>query len=117
MVADIERMPEWSPETTATAWLGRADLAEVGARFTCRNAIGRISWTTKPTIIAATPGVEFAVAVPGKAGATWRYTFAEVDGSTVVTDRSAHLRQGRETTLERPAEAAGRSTSPRPLSS
>ncbi len=78
--------------------------------------------------------------MPGKAGATWRYTFAEVDGSTVVTesvtqqrptpapirflqrragvtDRSAHLRQGMETTLERLAAAAERSSSPRSLPS
>jgi uncharacterized protein YndB with AHSA1/START domain len=140
LVADIEKMPDWSPETTATAWLGDADRAVVGARFEGRNAIGRITWKTKPTITVAEPGAGFAFRVPGKAGATWQYTFAESDGVTVVTetvtqqrpspapirflqrrggvtDRAAHLRQGMETTLERLAAhaetvAAGASEAP-----
>jgi uncharacterized protein YndB with AHSA1/START domain len=129
LVADIEHMPQWSPETTATAWLGGADRAAVGARFEGRNAIGRLTWKTKPTITVAEPGAEFAFRVPGKAGATWQYTFAEFDGTTTVTetvtqerpspapirflqrrggvtDRAAHLREGMETTLERLAAHA-----------
>ncbi|MFN3218549.1 MAG: SRPBCC family protein [Acidimicrobiales bacterium] len=129
LVADIEHMPDWSPETTATAWLGGADRAVVGARFEGRNAIGRISWKTKPTITVAEPGREFAFSVPGKAGARWLYTFVESDGTTTVTetvtqkrpspapirflqrrggvtDRAAHLRQGMEITLQRLAAHA-----------
>lgn len=129
LVADIEHMPKWSPETTATAWLGDADRAVVGARFEGRNAIGRITWKTKPTITVAEPGREFAFRVPGKAGATWLYTFAESDETTAVTetvtqqrsspapirflqrrggvtDRVAHLREGMETTLARLAAHA-----------
>lgn len=129
LVADIEHMPRWSPETTATAWLGDADRAVVGARFEGRNAIGRITWKTKPTITVAERGRQFAFRVPGRAGATWLYTFVESDGTTTVTetvtqqrpspapirfmqrrggvtDRAAHLRQGMETTLDRLAAHA-----------
>lgn len=131
LVSDITRMPEWSRETIATRWLDGATSAEVGARFAGKNRLGKNSWTTKPTIVAADPGCAFAFEVPGKSGPIWRYEFSEVDGRTEVTesvvqqhrspalirffqrragvtDRSANLRENITDTLERLAAAAER---------
>ena len=66
LVTDITRMPEWSCETFGTHWLDGATSAEVGARFAGKNRLGRNSWTTKPTIVAADRGQVFAFEVPGK---------------------------------------------------
>jgi uncharacterized protein YndB with AHSA1/START domain len=137
LVTDITRMPEWSRETIATQWLDGATKAEVGARFAGKNRLGKNSWTTKPTIIAADRGQVFAFEVPGKSGPIWRYEFREIDGRTEVTesvvqqhrssalirffqrragvtDRSANLRENITETLERLAAAAERADHIRP---
>jgi uncharacterized protein YndB with AHSA1/START domain len=129
LVSDITRMGEWSPETVAAEWLGDATGPAVGARFKGTNVIGKTRWATKPTITAATRGVEFAFEVPGASGGKWRYTFEPVAGGTRVVesvrqdkpspalirfiqrragvvDRSEHLREGMHTTLQRLAAAA-----------
>ena len=65
LVSDVTRMGEWSPETTNAAWLGDATAPEVGARFKGSNAIGKVKWSTKPTITAVVPAREFSFKVPG----------------------------------------------------
>ncbi len=69
LVADITNMGRLSPETTAAAWIGSATAAAPGVRFKGSNAIGKITWSTKPTITAADPGRRFAFQVPGRSGA------------------------------------------------
>lgn len=131
LVADVTRMGEWSPETTEAEWIDGATGPAVGARFRGRNTLGKNSWSTKPTVVAAERGREFSFEVPGKAGPRWRYQFvAEGDGTRVtesvdqstpspalirffqrragVTDRSAHLEHGMAITLDRVAVAAAR---------
>lgn len=131
LVSDITRMPEWSPETIATTWLDGAEAAAVGVRFSGRNRLGGLQWTTKPTITAAERGRRFAFKVPGGSGTQWTYTFEAVGDATLVTesavqakrsplpirllqrragvtDRAASLHGGITTTLERLSEAAVR---------
>jgi uncharacterized protein YndB with AHSA1/START domain len=82
MVADVTRMPEWSPETTDAAWLGNASSAAPGARFRGANRNGSKAWKTMATVTEAVAGKVFAFRV--KAGpfnvAEWRYSFEPTDG-------------------------------------
>ena len=129
LISDINRMNQFSPETVQTSWLDGATEARVGARFKGTNAIGGTRWSTKPVVTAADPGQRFAFTVPGRSGPVWTYQLEPVAGGTEVTesmrqnrpsplliriiqrragvvDRSAHLRQGMITTLDRLAAAA-----------
>jgi hypothetical protein len=129
LVADVTRMPAYSPETVEVRWIGDRHEPAVGASFKGVNKLGFLSWATKPTVVAADPGERFAFKVPGASGPTWTYTFEPVDGGTRVTesmsqdkpspaiirflqrragvtDRAAHLRSGMTTTLTNLATAA-----------
>jgi hypothetical protein len=128
LISDITEMNRYSPETVAAGWLDGGG-PRVGARFKGTNVIGKLRWSTKPTITAADPGVRFAFQVPGRSGPLWTYLFEPVDGGTLVTesmsqpvpspalirflqrragaaDRATHLRQGMIVTLDRLAAAA-----------
>src|SRR5262245_16366759 len=123
VVSDVTRMGEWSPETTKCVWLDGATGPAVGARFKGTNKRGFISWATKPTVIAADPGREFAFDVdtdtrwtyriePDGSGSKltesfemlrdirWYYAFAE-RWLMRVKDRRADLERGMTETLER----------------
>jgi len=130
LIADITKMPQYSPENTAGEWLDGATGPVVGARFKGANKLGKASWSTKPMVTVADRGREFAFKVPGASGPLWTYRFeAAATGTLVtesvvqtkrsplpirliqrlngVTDRSAVLRQGMVTTLDRVAAACG----------
>lgn len=128
LVTDLPRMPEWSPENTSVEWLDGQDIA-VGSRFKGKNELGKNSWSTKGTITELEPGRSFAFKINGKSGPTWRYELQATDGGTLVvetveqakpspwpirfvqkragiTDRSQHLSNDMETTLDNIAAAA-----------
>jgi hypothetical protein len=131
LVADVTRMGEWSPETSACAWMGDASGPEVGARFRGRNRRGARRWSTVCTVTDAEPGRRFAfdVAAGPLAVARWEYRFEAEGASTrvvetwtdrrgrVITvlgrlvsgvdDRAVHNRATMTATLERLAAAAG----------
>lgn len=129
LVSDVTRMGQWSPETFEARWLGGATSARPGARFVGKNAVGRLRWSTKPTVVTAERGIRFAFQVPGPSGPLWSYDFDRVHGGTRVTesmaqtkpspgfvrwlrsragitDRVEHLRQGMRTTLDNLGAAA-----------
>ena len=58
LVADVTRMPEWSPETYKAEWLGGATGAVAGARFRGWNKAGPLRWFTDPVIDVAERGRE-----------------------------------------------------------
>lgn len=89
MVADITRMPQWSPENVEGRWLGGADCAAVGARFAGANRNGSRTWTTVCTVIESEPARAFAfrVNVGPLAISEWRYTFEPTPGGTRVVER------------------------------
>lgn len=129
LVSDVTRMGQWSPETVEARWLGGATSARPGARFVGTNVIGRLRWSTKPTVVTAERGVRFAFRVPGASGPLWSYDLDGVAGGTRVTesmtqttpspgiirwmraragvtDRGEHLRRGMRTTLDNLGAAA-----------
>jgi uncharacterized protein YndB with AHSA1/START domain len=135
MVADVTRMPEFSPEILECHWVDGADGPVVGARFRARNKVPRRpSWVNKPVVTEVAPGKAFAFARTEKFAGTveWAYTFEPDSSGTTVTesyrvtqplspmgwfiigtlfgrkDRRTDLRTGMEQTLERMREAAER---------
>jgi hypothetical protein len=94
----------------------------VGAKFKGRNKQGFMRWSTKPEVIAAEPGREFAFKTRDT---TWRYRFEPAAGGTDVVEsfevphygvfmgliqpvkkREPALVEGMQTTLERIKSAA-----------
>ena len=123
VVSDVTRMGEWSPETTKCEWLDGATGPAVGARFKGSNKRGPARWSTKPTVVAAEPGREFAFDVDTDVRWTyrceadgdgtkltesfemlrdlrWYYAFAE-RWLMGIKDRRADLERGMTVTLER----------------
>lgn len=84
LVSDITRMGEWSPEATGGEWLDGATGPAIGARFKGTNSRGWMRWSTKPKVVAADPGREFAF---DTGMAVWRYRLtASGSGGTDVVE-------------------------------
>lgn len=88
VVSDITRMGEWSPETVKAEWIDGATGPAVGARFKGTNKHGVFRWSTKPTVVTADEGHQFAFKTDwrGKDSTKWSYTFGPDDGGTKVTE-------------------------------
>ena len=94
LVSDIRRMGEWSPECHSCEWIGSTTTATVGARFTGSNRRGLARWSTKPRIVVAERGHEFAF-VTGHLGrdmTRWRYRMTPSPGGANVTESFEMLR-------------------------
>jgi uncharacterized protein YndB with AHSA1/START domain len=137
LITDVRRMGEWSPECQHCEWLDGATGPTVGARFKGSNRKGFVRWTTKPRVLVAHEGREFAFAtdVRGKDLTKWTYRFepdgdgtkvtesfemmADVPGAIVfaekylmrIKDRKANLERDMQATLER-IKAAVESSAP-----
>ena len=88
LVADVTRMPEFSPEVVSCRWLDGAAGPAVGARFEAVNvaAAGK-RWKNRPVVTVAEPGREFAFSrtEPLAGTVAWRYRFEpEGSGTRVV---------------------------------
>jgi hypothetical protein len=83
-------MGEWSPETYKCEWIGGATGPAVGARFKGSNKRGWLRWSTKPKVVVADPGKEFAFEVG--ADVRWTYRFAPEGTGTRVTESFELLR-------------------------
>jgi carbon monoxide dehydrogenase subunit G len=89
LVADIERMGDWSPECTSCTWTKGATGPAVGARFKAKNKGGRgPSWSNTPTVTVAEPGRSFAFnrSGPGVGSYTWTYTMEPTADGTRLTE-------------------------------
>ena len=90
LVADITRMPEWSPETYKAEWLGGATGAVAGARFRGWNKAGPIRWFTDPVIDVAERGREltFTTTFFGRGRlTTWSFVMQpSANGGTELTE-------------------------------
>jgi len=88
LVADVTRMPEFSPEIRRCSWLYGATGPAVGARFAAVNKVQRgPAWTNKPVVTVVEPGRAFAFARTEKFGGTveWTYRFEpERSGTNVI---------------------------------
>ena len=128
LIADVTRMPEFSPEVVECHWLDNATGPAVGARFAARNKVSRgPAWVNKPVITRLEPdqAISWARTEPFGGTLEWTYQFQPQDGGTLVTesyrvtrpisrigwliigtmsattDRRAQLRAGMEQTLQR----------------
>ena len=90
VVSDVRRMGEWSPETIKCDWLEGATGPAVGARFKGANKRGLITWSTKPTVVVADPGREFAFDVG--TDTRWTYRFDPDGARTRLTESFEMLR-------------------------
>jgi hypothetical protein len=133
LVADVTRMPEFSPELRECRWLGEATAPAVGARFAARNKVTRgPSWVNKPviTVLEADRAISWSRTEPFGGTVEWSYRFEPHDGGTLVTesyrvtkpisrfgwliigtmsatdDRRAQLHAGMEQTLQRIKQVA-----------
>lgn len=133
LIADVTRMPEFSPAIVRCRWLDGASGPAVAARFEAVNTTeaGR-TWKNRPVVTVAEPGREFAFSrtEPFAGTLLWRYRFEREDGGTRIVesyevlrpvtrvgwfvierlfkagDVRAGLRAGMRTTLERLRSAA-----------
>ena len=88
LVSDVRRMGEWSPECRHCEWLDGATGPAVGARFKGSNRSGVARWSTKPRVVAADAGREFAFATElrGKDLTKWSYRFEPDGDGTKLTE-------------------------------
>ena len=125
LLADVERMGEWSPECYRVRWLdGATSPATPRARFKGWNKFGWLRWSVACEIKVAEPGRELAFSTisRGRESVRWRYRLEASNGETLVTesfevcwlaldarfvedvlmrDRDRRREQGMRTTLER----------------
>jgi Polyketide cyclase / dehydrase and lipid transport len=92
LVTDVSRTGEWSPICKA-CWWDDGDYAREGAWFTGRNELPDRSWETRSQVVVADPGREFAFVVGGSY-VRWGFTFAPVEGGTLVTESWEFLPDG-----------------------
>lgn len=91
MVADLQRMGEWSPECRHVEWEGGATGPAEGAKFVGHNRGGPkqlIRWSRHGRVLTADPGREFTFVTEegGRESTQWQYRFEPVDGGTRVTE-------------------------------
>lgn len=89
LLADLERMGEWSPECYKVRWLGEAQSpATTGARFKGWNKYGWIRWSTTCEIKVAEPGREltFSTVKGQREVVRWSYRLEPANNGTDVTE-------------------------------
>jgi hypothetical protein len=88
MVADVTRMPEWSPVCRRCEWLPGFDHAVPGARFRGHNVKAPFRWSRECVVDVAEPGRELAfhTLFKGQESTRWRYTFTPANGGTDVVE-------------------------------
>lgn len=117
LVSDITRTGEWSVVCRAAEWEDPARTGQ-GARFLGHNETPTRTWTTTSTVVAASPGQEFAWVV-GDGLVRWGYRMApstQIEGGTELTHEWAFLPAGQEMFVGRygadaPAEVEQRTRS------
>ena len=130
LLADLPRMPEWSPELASVTYKGGAVAAATGVSFQGRSQAGTKSWGTLSTITVFEPGTAIGWEVKSAVFPVsfWRYSVAPTATGCTVTEtwtdrrnaviskvgglvtgvgeRTEHNRAGMQTTLERLRVAA-----------
>ena len=88
IVSDVRHMGEWSPECKHCEWIDGAVGPTVGARFKGSNRRGLVRWSTKPRVVVADLGQEFAFVTShrGRDMTKWTYRFELAVGGTNVTE-------------------------------
>lgn len=86
IVADVTRIPEWSPVCRSVEWIDGSDAAVVGARFRGHNRLNGARWSRACVITEAEPGavLSFSTLFKGQESTRWRYRFDGNGPSTTV---------------------------------
>lgn len=91
LIADVTRMPEWSPHVVASSWLPPATGPVPGSRFTTTLRLPIVRrWTNTSTVTTSTPTDTFAFNVgddPEDPNTRWSYTCQAITAGTRVTER------------------------------
>jgi uncharacterized protein YndB with AHSA1/START domain len=96
LVTDVERIGEWSPETTGARWCDEPGGPAAGARFLGTNRFPNgVETTATCVVVAAFEPEVFAWDVldaDGATGSAWRYELADgtSPGTTVVRQSFRH---------------------------
>lgn len=87
-VADVTRIPEWSPVCHRVEWIGGSREAVVGARFRGHNRLNGARWSRDCVITEAEPGsvLAFSTLFKGEESTRWRYSFDGDAASTTVRE-------------------------------
>ncbi len=87
LVADLERMGEWSPENAGGKWQDGGH-GTVGDRFVGLNRVGEYEWSVPCEVTLAEPGevFEWVTGPENDPLVRWTYRFAETGTSTTVTE-------------------------------
>ena len=93
-VSDVRHLGEWSPECEQCEWIDGVVGPAVGARFRGSNRRGMVRWSTKPRVVVADRGQEFAFVTVhrGRDMTKWTYRFEPAVGGTEVTESFEMLR-------------------------
>lgn len=89
LIADPERMPEWSPELWRITWIGASDPS-AGGMFLGHNRLGPVRWRTHNVIELVDPGRAFAwrTIKPGYGlMCRWSYRLDPQIGGCDITER------------------------------
>jgi uncharacterized protein YndB with AHSA1/START domain len=101
VVSDVERMREFSPELVKIEWLDGAERAAPGARFAGTSRVDGFEWTRNVTITELDePNViawDVYDAPDERPQSRWRFELVADGDRTVVTERFAHVPDGRST--------------------
>jgi uncharacterized protein YndB with AHSA1/START domain len=91
-VADVTRIPEWSPVCHRVEWLDGPHEAVVGARFRGHNRLNGARWSRECTITEAEPGrvLAFSTSFKGQESTRWRYRF-EADGPSTTVEEAYQI--------------------------
>lgn len=88
IVADVTRIPEWSPVCHRCEWIEDAEAGAVGAHFRGHNRLNGARWSRDCVVTAAEPGEVFAFSTlfKGQESTRWRYRFEPTDSGTRVSE-------------------------------
>jgi hypothetical protein len=89
LLANLDRMGEWSPECYQVRWLdGASSPAAPGTRFQGWNRFGRMRWSVICEVKTAQASRElvFSTVQKDREMVRWRYLLEPTDGGTDITD-------------------------------
>ncbi|MEO7429421.1 MAG: SRPBCC family protein [Acidimicrobiales bacterium] len=88
MVADVTRIPQWSPVCHQVEWIDGSHEAVVGARFRGHNRLNGARWARECVITEADAGevLAFSALFKGEESTRWRYRFEPEGEGTRVTE-------------------------------
>lgn len=89
LLADVERMSEWSPECYRVEWLdGASSPAKPGARFRGWNRYDKLDWSVPCLVKSAVPGVEisWSTLAGDREMTTWSYRLTPSAGGVDVVE-------------------------------